>query len=123
MFGRKKQQSASVVSQDLARRGEYRGRHYTEWVEPVKREGRFDEAAQLLTDLLPVVEAESAAKRWQVAPWYYEQLAIIHRKQKEYAHEVGVLDRFQAANASHGGLTPELEHRLAKAQELLARSK
>lgn len=103
--------------------GHHRGKHYTGWVETVKqlkRDGHPDVAADLLMKLLPVVEEEAEFQGWTVAPWYFEQLAIIRRQQHDYAGEVAVLERYRAANASHGGLGPKLTQRLAKAQALLA---
>lgn len=63
--------------------GLVRGRHYTEWVEPVKqlkREGRLAEAEELLLECIDAVEAQARAEGGPVAPWYYEQLGIVYRK-------------------------------------------
>jgi hypothetical protein len=60
-----------------------RGRHYTEWVEPVKqlkREGRLKEAEALLLECVDAVEAEASVEGSPVAPWYYEQLGVVYRK-------------------------------------------
>ena len=60
-----------------------RGRHYTEWVEPVKqlkREGRLKEAEALLLECVDAVEAQASIEGSPVAPWYYEQLGIVYRK-------------------------------------------
>jgi hypothetical protein len=49
------------------------GRHYTEWVKDVKalrRAGHENEAEALLLRLIDAAEAEAAAERWGVAPWY-----------------------------------------------------
>lgn len=103
--------------------GNFRGKHYTGWVEVVKqlkRDKHPQVAADLLLNLLPVVEEEARFRGWGVAPWYFEQLAIIRRQQRDYAGEVEVLERYAAANAAHGGLGPELDRRLAKARALLA---
>ena len=41
-----------------------------------------------------------------VAPWYYEQLAIIYRKRKDYLKEIEVLERF--AKQKHApGASPQ----------------
>ncbi|MBC7109277.1 MAG: hypothetical protein H5T41_10960 [Methanomassiliicoccales archaeon] len=79
--------------------GFLRGKHYTEYVEEVqnlKRTGRLDEAEKLLLKLVEAVEAEARAQGWGVAPWYYEQLAIIYRKRKDYAAEVAILKRYMS---------------------------
>jgi hypothetical protein len=52
-------------------------------VEPVKqlkREGRLEEAEELLLECVDAVEAEAAVKGRPVAPWCYEQLGIVDRK-------------------------------------------
>ncbi len=101
------------------RLGDYRGRHYTEWVEEVKafkRAGRLDEAVRLLlTGLVEAVEAEATRKRWGPAPWYYDQLAIIHRKKRDYAAEIAILELYAEKNRAHGGLTPGMAKRKSKA--------
>ena len=50
---------------------------YVEDVEELKRRGQLDEAATLLLALIEAVEAESRSDPIGVAPWYYEQLAIV----------------------------------------------
>ena len=87
------QGSRSGDSQDP---GLYAGRHYTEYVELVKqfkRDGDLDAAEKLLLHLLTAVEKESEADRATPAPWYYEQLAIVYRKQKRFEDEIGVIGR------------------------------
>ena len=56
--------------------------------------------------------------KWGVAPWYYEQLAIIYRKRKGYDSELRILGRF--AEQKHGpGIKPaKLLARLEKAKQL-----
>ncbi len=73
------------------------GKHYTEYVESVKelkRQGKLDRAEALLLRLIRAVEEEAEAENWIVAPWYYEQLAIIYRKQKAETKELDILKRF-----------------------------
>ena len=73
------------------------GKHYTEYVDAVKklkRQGELDKAETLLLQLLAAVEGEALAENWIVAPWYYEQLAIIYRKQKDETKELEILKRF-----------------------------
>ena len=91
------------------------GKHYTEYVELVKelkRQGKLDEAEALILRLIKAVEEEAKAEKWVVAPWYYEQLAIIYRKQKDYTKELGILQRF--ASQKHEEKHPLLD-RLQKA--------
>ncbi|MGA9762020.1 MAG: hypothetical protein WBQ14_06335 [Gaiellaceae bacterium] len=101
--------------------GFVRGRHFTEYVEDVKqlkREGRHNEAERLLFELVDATETESKVKQWGVAPWYYEQLAIIYRKLGERQKEIEILERYQAQRHAPGVKPPELLRRLEKAREL-----
>lgn len=66
----------------MARAASVNGSHYTDHVEQVKhpkRERRHDEAIALLLKLVDATEAEveAAGGGWGVAPWYYEQSAIV----------------------------------------------
>jgi tetratricopeptide (TPR) repeat protein len=77
--------------------GSVDGKHYTEYVEVVKvlkSENKLDEAEKLLLRLVEATEEEAKLQEWGVAPWYYEQLAIVYRKQKNYPKEVSILERF-----------------------------
>ncbi|MGH8984596.1 MAG: hypothetical protein ACRDY6_12080 [Acidimicrobiia bacterium] len=87
----------------------------------LKREGRIDDAIGLLQGLVDVVEDEAATQSWGIAPWYYEQLAICFRKQKDYAAEVAILERYDAWEHAAGAAPPELFTRLQKARRLLSR--
>jgi hypothetical protein len=74
-----------------------RGRHYSEWTDTVrqlKREGRYEEALDLLGDCMDAAERSAAVRGTAPAPWYTEQAAIIHRKLKDYDGEVAVLKRY-----------------------------
>lgn len=97
------------MSPTSKRPGYYQGRHFTEYVEKVrglKRAGELDAAARLLLNLVKATEAESRATGHGVAPWYYEHLAIVYRKQKDPVNEKRLLMRF--AEQVHGrGVKPE----------------
>lgn len=85
----------------MGQAGNYKGRHYSTWADEakqLKRDGRLDEALTLLRGLMDAAEAEanSFRPRGAVAPWYFEQAAIIHRKRGEHAEELAVLDRYLA---------------------------
>ncbi|MGQ0669703.1 MAG: HIRAN domain-containing protein [Actinomycetota bacterium] len=85
------------------------GRHYTAYVEEVRRlrrEGNDEEAERLLLRLVDAVEAEARAEGWGVAPWYYEQLAIIYRKRKDHEAEVAILERYAAQPHAPGASPP-----------------
>ena len=106
--------------------GKIRGRHYTEYVETVKelrREGSAEEAEHLLLELVDATEAEAQAQgpSWGVAPWYYEQLAILYRKQGNPEREVAILERFDAQPHAPGASPPKLQARLEKAKARLSR--
>ena len=86
------------------------GKHYTEYVELVKRlrrQGELDRAESLLVRLVVAVEEEAKAEKWIVAPWYYEQLAIIYRKQRDETKELDILKWFAAQ--THGEAHPLLD--------------
>ncbi len=77
--------------------GYYRGRHYTsslDRVKSLKRQDKLEEADELLGNLIGAVESEAKQQGWTVAPWYYEQLAIVRRKRKDYAGEIAALERY-----------------------------
>ena len=93
------------------------GKHYTTYVEDVralKRNGQFDQAVTLLLQLVGATEAEARAKRWGVAPWYYEQLAIIYAKTKQLVPEIEILERYEKQPKAPGGGPSKLAERLAK---------
>ena len=97
------------------------GKHFTKYVDEVKslrKEGKIDEAEALLLRLVNATEAESAVQKRGVAPWYYEQLAIIYRKQKEYVKEVDILQRFSKQKHAPGVTPGILAQRLEKAKGL-----
>ena len=101
------------------------GAHFTEYVETIrdlKRARRIDEAIALLLKCVDATEAEDRVERMGVAPGYYEQLAILYRKEKRFADEVSILERYAQQRKAVGALPAKLADRLAKARELLSRS-
>jgi hypothetical protein len=103
--------------------GSYQGKHYTEHIDRVKalkRAEKLDEAERLLLALIDVVEAENVVKQFGVAPWYFEQLAIIYRKRNDYAAEVAILERCHRQLYSRG--EPMFAERLEKARALLKKA-
>lgn len=85
-------------------------------VRQLKREGRLEEAIGMLLPQLDLWERDAAAGLGGVAPWYYEQAAIIYRKLKRYDEEITVLERFAAQPHAPGASPPELLARLEKAR-------
>jgi hypothetical protein len=77
--------------------GFHNGRHYTTYVEEVKalkRAGDYAGAEDLLLALIQATENEARVNCWAVAPWYFDQLAIIYRKTNEPEKEPRVLERY-----------------------------
>ena len=101
--------------------GYIRGRHFETYVKDVKalkKAGEYEIAKKLLIELIDATEQENKQERLGEAPWYYEELAKIYRKWKDYDKEVAILERF--AKQNHGkGVTPnKLIERLEKAKLL-----
>ena len=97
------------------------GEHFTSYVEQIrqlKREKRHQEAIELLLKTVDVTESEANVDGLGVAPWYYEQLAIIYRKEKRYADEVAILERYDAQPKGPGAKPKVLADRLVKARKL-----
>src|SRR3989304_10092753 len=85
----------------IRKAGTVGGKHFTDYVEQVKqlkRENRNEAAKDLLIKLVQATEdeAKETGGKWGVAPWDYQQLAIIYRKEKQYTDEVAVLERYQS---------------------------
>ena len=126
--------------------GHVDGQHYVENVEIIeqlKRDGKYEEAKELLLKCVEATERESLVSNsrttlghdfrglsegrkengFGVAPWYYEQLAIIYRKTGRYASEVGILERYEKQSKAPGSGPQKLAERLEKARTLLAKSR
>jgi hypothetical protein len=102
--------------------GKLVGRHTSTYVEEIKdllRDDRDAEAEALLLQLLDVIEDESEATGFGVAPWFYERLAMIYSKRRDYASEVEVLERFSHQRHAVGVGPPKLLKRLEKARRKL----
>lgn len=77
--------------------GYHDGKHYTEYVDDIKNMKRANlniEAISLLLNLVDEVESEAKAYKQAPAPWYYEQLAILYRKEKMNGNEAEILERY-----------------------------
>ena len=101
--------------------GSVDGEHFTTYVEQIKqlkREKKHEEAIELLLKLIVATESQSNLEGFGVAPWYYEQLAIIYRKEKRYADEVAILERYDAQPKAPGAKPKVLADRLMKARKI-----
>lgn len=101
--------------------GLWNGKHYTDHVDTVnalKREGRLNEAIDLLGHLVDATEEEARFEGpgWGVAPWYYEQLATIHRKRGDLDAELAILERYAGEPHAPGARPPKLMARLDQAR-------
>jgi len=94
-------------------------------VKALKAAGKNKKAIKLLLSAVDLTEAEShyIGGGWGVAPWYYEQLAILYRKEKDYKKEVSILERYAAQQKSIGKGPEKLGERLVKARTLLKKKK
>lgn len=104
------------ASSDL---GLVRGKHFTSYVQEVKelrRRGNDQDAERLLLELVDATESEARAKGFGVAPWYYEQLAILYRQRGEPNNEIAILERFAQQEHAPGVTPPRLLERLNEAR-------
>ena len=67
-----------------------------ERVKAQKCTGEYGAALSLLLAEINSQERVSIEKNWGVAPWHYEQAAIIYRKVDDPNAEISILERFMA---------------------------
>ena len=106
--------------------GYFQGRHYSTYpadVDEIISAGDTDKAEDLLLHLVNATEEESKKYKYGVAPWYYEKLAILYRKQKDYVKEVEILERFAGQKHGESATPPKLLERLEKARNLRDKNK
>lgn len=85
-----------------------------ERVKSLKRLGDYSSALTLLLTEIESQEQMSAEQNCGVAPWYYEQTAIIYRKLDDRGAEIAILERFAQQRHSPGVGPSELQRRLQK---------
>ena len=98
-----------------------KGNHYTDLtdrVEQLVQGKKYEDAIEVLLTLVDATEKEAKKAGEGVAPWCYEKLAVIYRKQKRYEDEVAILERFDGQPKSPGALPQKLAGRLIKARLL-----
>ena len=99
--------------------GSVRGRHLTEWVptlDELRSSGDDDAALALLLECIDAAERAARVAGMEPAPGYTKRAAVIYRRRKDYASEIRVLERWEAAApARYKGAMKE---RLAAARKL-----
>lgn len=96
---------------------------YVDLVEPIKeakRSGDLGLAVSLLVRAISATEREAREFGGGVAPWYYEHLAIVYRKQKRFKDEVAILERYAGLPHAPGVKPAKLLERLDRAREIAA---
>lgn len=88
----------------------------SETVAQLKRDGRLDDALTLLTDCLDFTERSAAIDGRPLYSWPFDQAAIVLRKQKRYADEVQIIERYLRRCAFRD--LPKAADRLQKACQL-----
>ena len=71
-------------------------------------------------ELIDATEEEARSRGMGVAPWFYEQLAIIYRKRRDFVAEVAILERYALQSPAPGAGPTKLAERLKKARALAA---
>ena len=105
------------------RDGQFRGKHFLEWIPELDRlrtEGRDDEALSILQAMGPI--AETAFKAMHQIGWggAVLRIAVIYRRRKMVAEEIEIIEEFLSRHPNDEAR--ELRARLTKARELLSRT-
>jgi hypothetical protein len=89
-------------------------------IKSFKKERNHDKLEELLLWCVNSTEADARRNGWGVAPYYYLELAILHRKRRDYASEVKILERFEREPRGDGAMVETMSQRLIRARSLLA---
>lgn len=102
-----------------------RGRHYVDWVSTLnelRSQDGDDEALGLLLEIIDAAERAAAVSGREPAPGYTERAAVIYRGRADYAAEVAIIERWEAACPPElrgpGATQGRLAKRLMKARAL-----
>ena len=96
---------------------------YVRGLQKLKRDDLLEEAIASLLELVDATEEDSLFTGSGVVSAYYEQLAIIYRKRKEYPKEIAILARY--ARQRHSCADPRSEilaERLERARKLFSKT-
>ncbi len=102
-----------------AEAGLVRGRHYTEWIptlDELRSSGDDDTALTLLWECIQAAERAARVAGTSPAPGYTKRAAVIYRRRKDYAREIEVMERWEAA--APPGYRGAMADRLAVARKL-----
>jgi hypothetical protein len=99
-------------------RGENFSAYFAE-VQKLRQEDRLEEAITSLLALVDATEEDDLFTGSGVVSEYYEELAKIYRKRKEYVKEIKILARYGGRRHVYGDSRQEiLKERLEKAKKL-----
>jgi hypothetical protein len=96
--------------------------HYTEAIDIITELKETEQDEELEKILKWCVESTEREDKTGVAPYYYEELAKLYRRQKDYQGEVAILERFSEQPHGPGVKPQKLLQRLEKARAIAARS-
>ena len=82
------------------------------------RANKSADAVKQLAELVGMTEVVSKKSGDSVDPWCYEQLAVHHRNNKDYASEVAILERYGRQHIPAGPASTKLAQRLSAARTL-----
>jgi hypothetical protein len=104
-----------------------RGKRFSAYfaeVRKLKREDRLEEAIRSLLELVDATEEDDLFTGSGVTPAYYEELARIYRKRKEYVKEIKILARYVRQRHASGDSRQEiLKRRLEQAKKLFLKNR
>lgn len=100
---------------------------WLEYVKALAKESQEEDALAIAELLITAAEQDAAMTGREPAPAYTERAAIIHRSRRDYAAEIAVIKRWQAAcpasRRGPGSTQAKLKQRLATARDLQAKAK
>lgn len=98
-----------------------RGRHHSDWVatlDHLRARGADTAGLELLLECMAAAEREAWEGRGVPTPVYAHRAAVIHRRRRDYASEVEVLERWIRACPEPRDPHSRLAVRLVKARRL-----